>query len=115
MVVGLHEMYRSLKLFDCFNLAIRFITLLWSHSLGGSTITNQMSVSRCSVIELLFAPSGIKIFSAADAINWHLFLIPFISALYRASCIASGTISIHNNSLQIHNFKKLIPILHAPQ
>jgi hypothetical protein len=29
--------------------------------------------------------------------------------------MASGTISIHSNSFPIHNFKKLIPILPAPQ
>ncbi|MBO4516768.1 hypothetical protein J5751_05060 [bacterium] len=59
--------------------------------------------------------SGNRIFSAADAMNWHLSLTQFISALYHASWIASGTISIHNNSLQIHSFKKLIPILQAQQ
>ena len=59
--------------------------------------------------------SGRRIFSAAEAINWHLSLTQFISALYRASWMASGTISIHSNSLQIHNFKKLIHILPAPQ
>ena len=59
--------------------------------------------------------SGRRIFSAADAINWHLSLTQFISALYQASWIASGTISIHSNSLPIPNFKKLIPMLQAPQ
>jgi hypothetical protein len=42
-------------------------------------------------------------------------LTQFISALYRASWIASGTISIPNSSLPIPNFKKLIHILPAPQ
>ena len=59
--------------------------------------------------------SGRRIFSAADAMNWHFSLTQFISALYRASWMASDTISIHNNSFPIHNFKKLIPILPAPQ
>jgi hypothetical protein len=59
--------------------------------------------------------SGRRIFSAADAMNWHLSLTQFISALYQASWIASGTISIHNNSFPIPNFKKPIPILPAPQ
>ena len=100
------------------------MTFECSHSLGGSTITSQISVNE----KLLKIPlgsaetpfhkggqSGRRIFSAADAMNWHLSLTQFISALYQASWMASGTISIPNNSFPIPNFKKLIPMLPAPQ
>ena len=70
IVVGLHDMYRSLKLFDCFNLAIRLITFEWSHSLGGSTMTSHISVRGKSFKRSFHVDlSGRRIFSAADAMN----------------------------------------------
>ncbi|MBQ2551618.1 MAG: hypothetical protein II563_02065, partial [Treponema sp.] len=83
----------------------------------GSTMTSQISVKKFPLPPFIKGESvsGRRIFSAADAMNWHLSLTQFISALYQASWMASGTISIHNNSFPIHNFKKLIPILPAPQ
>jgi hypothetical protein len=80
-------------------------------------MTSQMSVKKSPLPPFIKGESvsGRRIFSAAEAINWHLSLTQFISALFQASSIASGTISIHSNSLPIPNFKKLIPILPAPQ
>ena len=79
------------------------------------SISQEISTSPPLVSGAMSDESGRRIFSAADAMNLHLSLIQLISALCRASCIASGTISIHSNSSQIHDFKKLIQILPAPQ
>jgi hypothetical protein len=76
IVLGLHEMYNSLKLFSFFSFSIRSITFLCNHSLGGSTITSQIFCNSFCISGLLF-----NTFSDADAINLHLSLIQFISAL----------------------------------
>jgi len=57
----------------------------------------------------------INAFSAGAAKNVHLSSNQFILALYRASVIASSTISIHTNLSHLPCLSNDIHIVHAPQ
>jgi hypothetical protein len=65
----------------------------------------------------LFLISGVWVnaFSAGLAKKTTLSSMPFIFALYRASVMASSTISMPTSLLPFHTLRKLIPIVHVPQ
>ena len=64
IVIGLHEMYNSLKFFSFLRLERKAVTFLCNPSLGGSTITSQILARREDNSGLF-----ISIFSADQARN----------------------------------------------
>jgi hypothetical protein len=110
IVIGLHDIYSSLKSDSFFSSHKKLIRFLFNHSLGGSTITAHKSFIFSFKFGLV-----LKAFSLGDAKKKQLFSSQFILALYCASIIASSTISIQTKSDQIQFFNRLIHIVQVQQ